>query len=148
MTEVRSASWGRFIRHFLEMVVAMTVGMAVLWPLEVLVLGWLGWSGVLDRADLAALVLATDMSIAMVLWMRYRRHSWVSTLEMCAAMYVPFIVFFVPFWLGALDGDVVIWAGHVLMLPCMLAVMLRRRGEYSQDHRAHRGSAERGKVAA
>jgi hypothetical protein len=147
MAEVRSGSRGRFVRHFLEMVVAMTVGMA-LWPVWTAVFGWLDWSGVLDRADIAALVLATSMSIAMVVWMRYRRHSWVSTLEMCAAMYVPFVVLFVPFWLAVVEGDVVIIMGHVLMLPAMLAVMLRRRDEYSHDHRAHRSGDEQDRVPA
>lgn len=148
VTEIRSASWRRFIRHLLEMVVAMAVGMVALGPVWDLVFGWLGWSGALGRPDLAALVMATDMSIGMVLWMRYRRHSWVSTWEMCAAMYVPFVVLFVPFWMGALDGDVMLGAGHVLMLPCMVAVMLRRRGEYTLDHRAHRRTDDQDKVAA
>jgi hypothetical protein len=146
MAEMHPGSWGRFVRHFLEMVIAMTVGMAALWPVCDVVFGWLGWSGALDRADIAALVLATSMSIGMVVWMRYRRHSWISIWEMCAAMYVPFVALFVPYWLDAFDGDVVIIVGHVLMLPCMVAVMLRRRAEYSQDHRVHRSTDEQGKV--
>lgn len=51
----------RFVRHYLEMVVAMVLGMVVL--------GMLWPSGWLVRPDVHALVMATDMTIPMVLWM-------------------------------------------------------------------------------
>ncbi len=34
-------------------------------------------------------LMAIDMSIGMAAWMRFRRHSWGGTFEMCAAMFVP-----------------------------------------------------------
>jgi hypothetical protein len=131
----RQQSWlmdkKTFLRHYLEMVAAMVVGMLVLDPVWQLSLGS---SGILDVPELAALIMATNMTAGMVLWMRYRGHSWASNLEMAAAMYVPFVVLFVPYWMGAFDGEVMLIAGHVLMLPCMLLVMLRRRAEYSRQH--------------
>lgn len=146
MTEIRTeatttpptTSNGTFIRHFLEMVVAMTVGMVALAPLWELVFAGLGVEELFDRPDLSTLVMATNMTIGMTLWMRYRGHGWAAIGEMAAAMYVPFVILFIPFWAGAISGDVLVIAGHVLMLLCMVGVMLRRRTEYSTKHRRTR----------
>jgi hypothetical protein len=78
--------------------------------------------------------MATDMTIGMSLWMRYRGHGRRSIGEMAGAMYAPFIVLFAPYWAGLIPGGTMLLLGHVLMLPCMIAVMLHRRDEYSQDH--------------
>ncbi|HEX2074347.1 MAG TPA: hypothetical protein VHF92_11215 [Geodermatophilus sp.] len=119
-----SSRW-HAVRHYLEMVVAMLVGMAVLDPLWGLV--WPGWS---DRIEIHVLVMATNMVIGMGAWMKFRGHSWIGIAEMSAAMYVPFAVLFVPYWAGAISGQIVMTVGHVLMLPAMAAAMLWRPGEY------------------
>ncbi len=131
------ASLLRFIRHFLEMVLAMAAGMMVLGPVRTPIVAYLGWSDLFDRPELHALAMATDMTIAMSLWMRYRKHSWISIAEMAAAMVLPFVVLFVPFWADVLPGDTLLVAGHVLMLPAMVIAMLYRRDEYTRDHRQH-----------
>jgi hypothetical protein len=120
----------RFAGHFVEMVVAMLVGMVALGPLWSLAL-----PGLSAYPDADALVMATNMSVGMALWMRIRRHSWPRIAEMSAAMYVPFVVLLVPYWLGVISGDVLMMAGHGLMFPAMLAAMLWRRGEYYHRHR-------------
>ena len=74
--------------------------------------------------------MATDMTVAMVLWMAVRRHSWPRIAEMAAVMYLPFLALLVPHWLGALSGSAVLMAGHVIMFPLMLAAMLWRRHDY------------------
>ena len=133
-----SMSWRHFIQHFGEMVAAMVVGMAVLAPVWVGIFALLRCSSVLEHADVHALVMATDMTIGMSLWMRHRGHGWASISEMAAAMYLPFLVLFVPYWAGLISDGAMLGGGHLLMLPFMLAVMLRRRDEYSQDHAHHR----------
>jgi hypothetical protein len=130
-------SWRRFIRHFFEMVAAMIVGMAVLAPVWVLIFTLLGHSSLLQYADLHAIVMATDMTIGMSVWMRYRGHSWARVGEMAGAMYLPFIILLAPYWAGLVSGETLLIGGHVLMLPCMVGVMLWRRDEYAQDHRHH-----------
>ncbi|WP_306745097.1 hypothetical protein [Saccharothrix yanglingensis] len=116
----------RFARHFLEMVVAMVVGMVALGPV------WSSaWPGLDDVVTAHVLVMATNMSLGMALWMRVRRHAWPGVVEMCAAMYVPFVVLLPFHWGGALSGTALMTAGHVLMVPAMLAAMLRRRHEYT-----------------
>ena len=121
----RSTAW-HFVRHYLEMVVAMLVGMAALGPLEDLV-----WPGLTARADVGVMVMATNMAIGMGAWMRFRGHSWPAIAEMSAAMYLPFVVLLVPYWAGAISGGTLFTAGHVLMLPAMALVMVLRPAEYS-----------------
>lgn len=132
-TADRRASAGRmFARHYLEMVVAMVVGMVLFAPIGRLIFSWLGAAALLERTDVSAMMMATTMTLGMTLWMRYRRHSWASTLEMGGVMYLSFAVVLVPFWLGVINRDAVMIAGHVLMLAGMLMAMLRRRAETSQ----------------
>lgn len=116
----------RFAGHFVQMALAMAIGMLVLDPVWGLVL-----PDFADRIDVRAIVAATDMSIGMAVWMRVRGHGWPSILEMCAAMYVPFLVLLVPHWAGGTSGSMVMMGGHVLMVPAMLLAMLRRRSEYT-----------------
>jgi hypothetical protein len=136
----RGGSWGLFVRHFLEMVVAMVVGMVVLGAAVNLTLSLIGTPDAFHRADVGALVMATTMTIGMSLWMGYRKHTRASIAEMGAAMYIPFVVLFVPFWAGLLSGGALMIAGHVLMLPLMAVAMLRRRDEYTQHHRHAHGA--------
>jgi hypothetical protein len=119
-----------FIRHYLEMVIAMFVGMAVLGGALQGILALAGWEFPSQFPELASLVMALEMSIGMVVWMRYRGHSWVSTLEMAGAMFVPAIVLFPLLWLGFISGDSLLAIEHVAMLPLMYLVMLLRRSEY------------------
>jgi hypothetical protein len=120
-----------FVRHYLEMVAAMIVGMVALGPLWTLALDAAGTPTLLDRPELGAVVMATNMTIAMSVWMRYRGHRWAATAEMAAAMYLPFIALFLPLWLGVLTLTGLVVAGHVLMLAGLAAVMLLRPTEYA-----------------
>src|SRR4051794_28031232 len=86
----------RFAGHYVEMVVAMLVGMMALAPL---------WPDAWTlRSDVDVLVMATDMTIGMPAVMLLRRHSWARIAEMAAVMYLPFAVLLVPYWLGAVSG--------------------------------------------
>jgi flagellar biosynthetic protein FliP len=122
----------RFTLHYIEMVVAMFVGMFALGPL------WsLAAPGLTDDPAAAATVMATNMTIGMGVWMAIRRHAWLRIAEMAAAMYLPFVALLIPYWLGAISGDAVMIGGHLLMFPAMLAAMLWRRDEYSMGHHGH-----------
>jgi hypothetical protein len=120
----------RFLRHYLEMVAAMLVGMAVL---GTAVRGLLALAGLRYPArypDLAALEMATTMSVGMVAWMRHRGHGWAGTLEMAGAMFAPAVALLPLLWLGVITGDALLALEHLAMLPLMLLVMRRRRAEY------------------
>jgi hypothetical protein len=126
------------VRHFVEMVVAMVVGMAVLGALVQLVCAALGHSVFfVDHPGPRAVVMATNMTVGMAVWMRHRRHGWAPIAEMSAAMFIPLIVLVGPFWAGALSGDALVGMMHLLMLPAMAIAMLHRRDEYAHDHHHH-----------
>ena len=121
----RSSAW-RFARHYLEMVAAMLIGMAVLGFLH-----GLAWPSLTARVDIGVLVMATDMAIGMGAWTRVRGHSWRGITEMSASMYAPFVALLVPYWTGLVGGhDLMMW-GHVLMFPAMALVMYLRPAEHT-----------------
>lgn len=139
---LRTARVKWFLRHYLEMVVAMVAGMVALGPAWSWVFESLQVTGFFSRPDMAALVMATNMTIAMSALMRYRGHSWRPITEMAAAMYLPFAVLFVPLWMGFISGGTLMVAGHVLMLPAMALAMLLRSDEYTHDHCAHKQAGQ------
>lgn len=128
----------RFLWHYAEMIVAMIVGMLVIGVARSGLLSLVGAElSSATQPELAALLMAFDMSVGMVVWMRYRGHGWVSTMEMVAVMFAP-VVLLAPFTLaGLLSGHALLMVMHIAMLPLMLAAMLRRRAEYSQGQKNH-----------
>ena len=130
-TTLRRPALRRFVGHYLEIVVAAVVGMVVLGPVESMLLNPIGWAELLAHAESYALVMATNMTVAMAAWMRVRRYGWAAIAEMAVAMYAPFVVLFPPLWLGGLSATGLMVLGHVLMLFAIAAAMLRRRDEYT-----------------
>lgn len=126
------------VRHFLEMVGAMLVGMAVLGAVVRVSFAALGHSGfLLDHVGLRAPLMAANMTIGMAVWMRHRGHGGKAIAEMGGAMLVPLVVLIGPFWAGLLSGGALLGSMHVLMLPAMVLAMQHRRDEYAQDHHRH-----------
>jgi hypothetical protein len=130
-----SAGTKHFIRHYVEMVVAMFLGMAVLGLPTEWALGAFGssWSDLHhDAPALMLLVMALIMTAPMVGWMAYRGHGRRANAEMAASMFLP--TFGVIGLLGAglvTDPMALMTLEHIVMLPSMLAAMLLRRDEYS-----------------
>ncbi len=120
----------RFLRHYLEMVAAMLVGMVVLGAAVRGVLALAGREFPSQYPELVALEMAFTMSVGMVAWMRHRGHGWASTLEMAGAMFAPAVALFPLLWLGAISGDALLALEHLAMLPLMFLLMWRRRAEY------------------
>lgn len=124
-----------FVRHLLEMVLAMAVGMMLLGGLVSLVELALGQPEAFDLTSVEALVMTVNMTIGMGLWMRRRGHSLAHIAEMAGAMFVPLAVLTYPFWAGLITEGALMGAMHVLMLPAMVGVMLLRRDVYTRHHR-------------
>ena len=122
-------SW-QFLRHYLEMVAAMLVGMVVVGAAVRGVLTLAGLELPTRYPELLALEMAFDMSVGMVAWMRYRGHGWASTLEMAGAMFAPAVALFPLLWLGVLSGEGLLVVQHLAMFPLMYLVMARRRAEF------------------
>ncbi len=131
------ASFGRFARHYGEMVVAMAVGMILLnVPARLLgsppgyddVLGFYGY-------------MAVAMAAPMVAWMRRTGHPWSDCVEMTVAMLLPMFAIVLPVAFGLIDltSRGLLMGSHLAMLVGMLALMLFRWSTYASDH-AHHGT--------
>lgn len=132
---------GRFVWRYIELVIAMGLGVLLIdlvWGLGL---------PTVTRFDVGVLIMAAEMSIGVAVWLRIRRHSWASVGEMSVAMVAPFPVLLVPFWFGVLSGDLVSWIGLGLMFMLMVPAMVRRREEYTRPSR-FRVRATWGKRAA
>src|SRR5688500_192774 len=127
-----------FARHYVEMVVEMFLGMAVLgvpagWALG---LADSSWGELRAEAPAAMLLLmAATMTVPMAAWMRRRGHGWRPTNEMSASMIVPTLAVIALYGAGLIsDVGTMLVVEHVVMLAGMFAVMLLRPEEYSQHH--------------
>jgi hypothetical protein len=138
-----------FARHYVEMLVAMVLGMVVLGTPATFALGAAGMSMSELHNDTPALMLlamAVTMTVPMVAWMRYRGHGWPASAEMSASMFIPAFATIALLWGGLVeDIGALMLIEHVAMLPAMLVAMLLRREEYSGASHDH---AELQRVAA
>jgi hypothetical protein len=131
---------GRFVRHLLEMTVAMMLGMAVLGvlfgELHILVFGAGFDNAWHSHTELAVFAMTFNMTLPMIALMRYRGHTWERCGEMSGAMFVLALALLVPFWLGVVSAGVVLPSEMVLMLPAMILVMLAHVDDYAEPHPA------------
>jgi hypothetical protein len=128
----------RFLRHLFEMIVVMMLGMCILGAafgaFHELVFGSGYAAAWRDHVVLAAFAMAVDMTVPMVLWMRYRGHTWQRGGEMAAAMNLPVLPLLVLYALGAIPARGVLGLQMMLMIPAMLGAILYRKEEYSAPH--------------
>ena len=115
-----------FVVHYVEMVIAMFVGMIVLSLVQE---GLIAASGAdrigraLDGPVVSLFVMTAYMVIGMGGWMAIRRHPPRHNLEMNAAMVAPLVVV-VPLQIAGLD---MMMALHLAMFASMLGFMWWRR---------------------
>ena len=115
-----------FVVHFLEMSIAMIVGMLLFMAIP----------GVMQLPKaLHLLGMAVAMTLPMIGWMRIRGHGWRHGVEMSLGMLLPWAAVLALVGLGA--ASVLPWleqAGGPAMFLGMLAVMLLRPGHYGHAH--------------
>jgi hypothetical protein len=121
----------RFVRHYVEMVLAMFVGMAVLGlPLYAVGSGWHELA--IEAPAIGFLGMAASMTAPMVAWMRYRGHGWRANTEMSMAMVIPTLAVIGLVWADLVtDTGVLMTIEHVAMLAAMAGAMLLRPAEYA-----------------
>ena len=126
-----SQSTKHFARHYVEMVVAMFAGMAVLgFPVDKAMVA-------MDATSDAFMFLgmATTMTAGMVAWMIHRGHGWRANVEMSASMFVPAFAVIGLLWAEVMtDVGALMVIEHVAMLVAMAGVMLLRPVEYLHHH--------------
>ena len=116
-----------FARHYLEMVAAMFLGMAILGLPADRALDALGATS----DEFMFLGMATTMTAPMVGWMLYRGHGWRANAEMSASMLVPTFAVIGVLSAGLLtDIAALMVIEHVAMLLAMAGAMLLRPAEY------------------
>ena len=122
------------LRHFGEMLIAMSLGMGLLALAGVAVTA-AGGPDFAGQSDAPGVILmGISMTVPMVLWMRHRGHNWARGGEMAASMLVPTAAFAALSAAGTLGADAVMALEHAVMIPAMLGVMLWRYQEYSHPH--------------
>jgi hypothetical protein len=137
----RSSRTRTFLRHLLEMIVAMMLGMCILGMafrgIHLAVFGSGFHEAWHEHTELAVFAMTFNMTLPMVAWMHHRGHSWERGGEMAAAMFVLALGLLVPFWLGIISADVVLPLEMALMVPAMVLVMLYRCDEYAGHPHPH-----------
>ena len=121
-----------FALHLAEMLVAMVAGMVVLGGALEGVLALAGTSLSDAPTAASAAVMAVNMTVPMVWWMRYRGHPLRHSVEMAGSMVVPTAIIVALYWLGTIPSGGVMAAQHVVMIPAMVGVMLWRYEHYSR----------------
>lgn len=129
----RVSKAGRFLLHFLEMLLAMFAGMGIFHLLAGLIPASSSWAAVNDSDTLLHNVaMDVFMTVPMLAWMVVRGHGWRHSFEMGVAMLAPIAVINLLCSLG-LDGYLP-WlaeASGPAMFLGMLAAMLYRRDHYT-----------------
>jgi hypothetical protein len=133
-----TSSTRHFVRHYVEMVVAMFLGMVVLGAPAGWALGAVGssWSELnTDAPALMLLGMAVTMTVPMVGWMRYRGHGWRANTEMSASMLIATLAAIALLQASVVDDiSTLLVVEHIAMLLGMLGAMLLRPTEYTRHH--------------
>ena len=127
-----------FIRHLLEMCLAMCVGGIPLIVLFFWGAATIGYPDLLQRfPELSVLVIGCILSLPMIAWMRFRGHEWRPTLEMASTTILLAIVLVGLGWLGILPRSSLFEWMTRLACPVMIIPMLFRLDVYTGHHASH-----------
>jgi hypothetical protein len=130
-----------FVRHYVEMVIVMFAGMAVLglpagWGMTAMGTSWDELQSDVPAAMFGAMALT--MVVPMVAWMRLRGHGWRANGEMSLSMVLPTLGAIALLSTDAVeDVGALLLAEHVVMLLAMLGAMLLRPSEYATPAHPH-----------
>ena len=143
-----TARTGHFLKHLVEMTLAMMVGMMAGAVVLVLLFGTVLASEVEGLTTdeiggrypvLICLVIALSMVIPMAAWMRHRGMAWRPVAEMATAMLVPLGPIFALLGIGVIAGASACGVYCAAMIPAMVAAMLFRLDLYTAGHTRHVG---------
>ena len=118
-----------FLRHLLEMGLAMMVGMMVSAAIFLTAVGMTAAEAMRKHAVLFVVLQAFGMTGAMVAWMRHRRHGWRSSSEMAVAMVIPAVPLICLRLLDVISGPIC-GVYCLATIVAMVALMLYRRSDY------------------
>ena len=127
-----AASVGRFLWHFVQMVVAMEVGMMVyhhlLWPL----LAQTPYAVLTDAYPLIGYwMMVVSMALGMLVLMRFHRSTWRYCGEMTVAMIAPIAALTLLVLCSLIPSHILYVGGDPVMFLAMAAYMLYRPHEHT-----------------
>ena len=125
-----------FVRHLVEMMVAMWIGMPLGRVLFAVIYGSGSNEAVLQHDVAWTLLMALAMTVPMVAVMLYRGHSRRSAGEMAAAMIAPALPF-LGLKIGHLISGPIAGPYMCVSMLAMLALIVYRRREYQTAAAAH-----------
>ena len=129
---------GSFILHFMGMCLAMCVGGIAL---NVAFFGALSLFGATYSEDqlptFALIAIGVNLAMAMVIWMRLRKHEWRSTLEMASTSIILALAVVGAAGIGLIDASDRLATLTSLACPVMLIPMALRWGLYAHPHAPH-----------
>ena len=128
-----------FLRHLFEMALAMMAGMMVSTAIFLSAVGMTAAEAMREHAVLFVVLQASGMTLAMVTWMRHRRHTWRSSSEMAAAMVIPAVPLICLRLLDVISGPIC-GVYCFTTIVAMVVLMLYRRGDYGVVASASRPS--------
>jgi hypothetical protein len=132
------APLGRWLAHLAEMVIAMLIGMEVLFGEYAAVANALGYPRpMVQLPELSTVVMAATMTVPMALWMSHRGHPRRGTAEMAAAMVVPAIAVLSVGAIGLVGRADLTSTYHLSMYVAMAGLMVVRRSDYSGEMTHH-----------
>ena len=121
-----------FWRHFWQMFAVMVAGMVAAAAIFLTIVGVHWNEATVQHPVVSLLVIATGMSVPMMVWMLYRKMGWRNSLEMAAAMVVPVLPFLCLVWFNVTKTAQC--APYCLIsLAAMVGLMTYRRSEYSME---------------
>lgn len=127
-----------FMMHVLEMCVVMCVGLGLLSLLVFGAAGLLGYSDLKTTAPEASiLIIAVNLAVSMVAWMRFRGTAWRPTLEMAGSSIVVGVLMVAASWLDVASTSSLIGVECALACVAMVAVMLFHARLYTGQSAAH-----------
>jgi len=130
-----------FTRHFLEMCISMCVAGNILILLVFSVAAALIGTPIRQQfPELSLFLIAFNLTLPMVVWMRFRGMEWRPTLEMAGSAFAVVILLIGLVWLNLVSSSILqMKVGSFCGLVCagMFAVMLFRLNLYTSNHGSH-----------
>jgi hypothetical protein len=127
-----------FVRHFVEMCLAMCIGGITLNVLFFLGAAQLGYADLVGQyPEFSILMIGILLAIPMAAWMRFRGHEWRTNLEMSSTSIMLAILLIGAAWLGVIPKSGMLEWMTSLACPVMIIPMLFRLDLYTADHAAH-----------
>ena len=129
---------GRFALHLAEMCMVMCGGALVLSALFFGAAAALGYDDLPRTApELSVSIIAVNLSLPMLLWMRFRGMDWKPTLEMSGSTLAVGLLLIAAYWTDVLARDSLVEIQTSLACPVMIVVMLLRFRLYAGGHSGH-----------